>query len=139
MVSCNGSGSFSQPLSPLGLHQVAGRLVARILTSVQQVGCGKTQLVHHVLELVGRSTTGMQEGFERRLLLLGFCQMLLKQRGILYEDDIVQIGCKLETRSNLARLGMFYGNKTNNNLSQFQVDIVCPGQLSTQIVCQVLN
>ncbi len=31
---------------------------------------------------------------------------------MLYENDTVQIGVKTECRSNLARLALFYGNKT---------------------------
>lgn len=60
----------------------------------------------------------------------------MKQSGILYEDECIQIGTKLETRSNLARLGMFYGNKTNFKFTQFQLAIHCPGQLSSQLACQ---
>jgi len=61
----------------------------------------------------------------------------VRQTGILYEDEIVQIGCKLEARSNLARLGMFYGNKTSAKFTQFITSITCPGQLAGQLVCQV--
>ena len=36
-----------------------------------------------------------------------------KSNGVLYEDSVVQIGVKTECRSNLARLALFYGNKTS--------------------------
>jgi len=49
---------------------------------------------------------------------------------------MIQIGCKLETRANLDRLGMFYGNKTTGKFSQFQVGVACPGQLAQQLQCQ---
>ncbi|KAF7633205.1 AP-2 complex subunit alpha [Meloidogyne graminicola] len=67
---------------------------------------------------------------------IDYLKFIVRQSGILYEDEIVQIGCKLESRSNLARLGMFYGNKTNSKFTQFQTSITCPGQLSGQLVCQ---
>ena len=35
-----------------------------------------------------------------------------KNNGVLYEDGVIQIGVKTECRSNLARLALFYGNKT---------------------------
>ncbi len=35
-----------------------------------------------------------------------------KNNGVLYEDAVIQIGVKTECRSNLARLALFYGNKT---------------------------
>ncbi|KAL7077418.1 hypothetical protein ACQ4LE_003385 [Meloidogyne hapla] len=65
-----------------------------------------------------------------------YLKFIVRQSGILYEDEIVQIGCKLEARSNLARLGMFYGNKTNTKFTQFITSITCPGQLAGQLVCQ---
>ncbi|KAI1712702.1 AP-2 complex subunit alpha-2 [Ditylenchus destructor] len=65
-----------------------------------------------------------------------YTKFALKQNGLLYEDDIIQIGCKLETRTNLARLGMFYGNKTQHPFTNFLANVVCPGVLSTQIMCQ---
>lgn len=76
---------------------------------------------------------------------------MLKQSGILYEDEIIQIGCKIERMSsqseivpgsgpgaNQLRLGIFYGNKTQSKLRHFNVNIVCPGVLSTQLMCQVV-
>ena len=36
-----------------------------------------------------------------------------KSNGVLYEDAVVQIGVKTECKSNLARLALFYGNKTS--------------------------
>jgi hypothetical protein len=36
-----------------------------------------------------------------------------KNNGVLYENELIQIGVKTECRSNLARLALFFGNKTN--------------------------
>lgn len=41
----------------------------------------------------------------------------IKQNGVLFENQYVQIGVKMETRQNLARIGLFYGNKTSSTLS----------------------
>lgn len=65
-----------------------------------------------------------------------FFRFLFKQSGVLYEDEVIQIGCKLETRANLARLGMFYGNKTAAPFADFQVAVTCPGALAAQLLCQ---
>lgn len=64
-------------------------------------------------------------------------RLLFKQNGVIYEDEIVQIGFKLETRANLARLGMFYGNKTAYQFTQFEATALCNGVLETQLMCQV--
>jgi AP-2 complex subunit alpha len=63
-------------------------------------------------------------------------KLMLKPNGIVYEDAIIQIGCKLETRSNLARLGMFYGNKTNAGFDNFAVAVNSPSELTDQLVVQ---
>lgn len=35
---------------------------------------------------------------------------------MLFENELIQIGVKSEFRQNLARIGLFYGNKTQNPL-----------------------
>ncbi|VDM97500.1 unnamed protein product [Thelazia callipaeda] len=59
-----------------------------------------------------------------------------KNSGVLYEDSTIQIGFKLETRANLARLGMFYGNKSNYSFSDFNANMFCSGVLSSQLITQ---
>lgn len=39
---------------------------------------------------------------------------------MLFENDLIQIGVKSEFRLNLGRIGLFYGNKTQSTLSNFQ-------------------
>lgn len=47
----------------------------------------------------------------------GLKKFVCKHNGILFENDLLQIGVKAEFRQNLGRVGLFYGNKT---VSQFQ-------------------
>lgn len=49
-----------------------------------------------------------------------FIRFLFKNNGVLFENDILQIGVKSEYRQNLGRLGLFYGNKTQVPLVGFQ-------------------
>ncbi|CAJ0954334.1 unnamed protein product, partial [Mesorhabditis belari] len=65
-----------------------------------------------------------------------YSKFVSKLNGVLYEDETVQVGCKLETRNNLARLGMFYGNKTQTPFTDFKPVVVCPGALSVQLQAQ---
>merc|ERR1719189_675299 len=60
-----------------------------------------------------------------------------KSNGVLYENDIVQIGVKTECKSNLARLAIFYGNKTNFPFLNFQPAVSCNTELSEAIILQV--
>lgn len=49
-------------------------------------------------------------------------KFLFKNNGVLFENEMLQIGVKSEFRLNLGRLGLFYGNKTQVPLtvSKFQ-------------------
>jgi hypothetical protein len=40
-------------------------------------------------------------------------RFVCKNNGVLFENDLIQIGVKSEFRQNLGRLGLFYGNKTS--------------------------
>ena len=44
---------------------------------------------------------------------ISFCRFYCKNNGVLYENDTIQIGVKTECRANLARMALFYGNKTS--------------------------
>lgn len=48
-------------------------------------------------------------------------KFLFKNNGVLFENDLIQIGVKSEFRQNLGRIGLFYGNKT-----QFAIQNVHP-------------
>lgn len=48
-------------------------------------------------------------------------KFLFKNNGVLFENDLIQIGVKSEFRQNLGRIGLFYGNKT-----QFAIQNVRP-------------
>lgn len=50
----------------------------------------------------------------------GLKKLVCKHNGVLFENDLLQIGVKSEFRQNLGRISLFYGNKTN---SQFQLFI----------------
>uniref|UniRef100_A0A0K0CXQ4 Alpha_adaptinC2 domain-containing protein n=1 Tax=Angiostrongylus cantonensis TaxID=6313 RepID=A0A0K0CXQ4_ANGCA len=65
-----------------------------------------------------------------------YLKFVVKNNGVLYEDSVIQIGCKLESRTNLARLGMFYGNKTSNPFTDFTPIVSCPGALAVQLQAQ---
>ncbi|XP_034097833.1 AP-2 complex subunit alpha [Drosophila sulfurigaster albostrigata] len=46
-------------------------------------------------------------------------KFLFKNNGVLFENEMLQIGVKSEFRQNLGRLGLFYGNKTQVPLTNF--------------------
>jgi len=75
----------------------------------------------------GGLTAGAEENFKK---------FICKANGVLYENDLLQIGIKSEYRQNLARIGVFFGNKTTFQLSSFASDLVLPGTLNTAISVQ---
>ena len=48
-----------------------------------------------------------------------FVTVLQRLSGVLYEDDAIQIGAKVEVQGNKARVSLFYGNRTGGALSLF--------------------
>lgn len=46
-------------------------------------------------------------------------KFLFRNNGVLFENELIQIGVKSEFRQNLGRLALFYGNKSQSSLSAF--------------------
>jgi AP-2 complex subunit alpha len=55
----------------------------------------------------------------RPRLLSAFKALITTPAGVLFEDDLLQIGIKQEHRGAQARLSLFYGNKTPSDLTTF--------------------
>uniref|UniRef100_A0A3B5LQM3 Adaptor related protein complex 2 subunit alpha 1 n=1 Tax=Xiphophorus couchianus TaxID=32473 RepID=A0A3B5LQM3_9TELE len=51
-----------------------------------------------------------------------------KNNGVLFENQLLQIGIKSEYRQNL-RMYLFYGNKTSVQFASFTTTVSCPGEL----------
>ncbi|KAL4224513.1 AP-2 complex subunit alpha-2 [Mactra antiquata] len=64
-----------------------------------------------------------------------FKKFICKNNGVLFENDLVQIGVKSEYREDLGRIWVFYGNKTTFQLNAFCVD-VNQGALSESLSIQ---
>ena len=66
-------------------------------------------------------------------LIDSHCQkFFLKNSGVLYEDENLQIGIKMEFRERLGRIQLFYGNKSSSvDISSFKADV---GRLKTKFL-----
>ena len=60
-------------------------------------------------------------------------RFICKNSGVLYESDLIQVGVKCEFRQHLARLSLFYGNKTAVSLKDFLPVINSEPPLSNHI------
>ncbi|XP_053708067.1 AP-2 complex subunit alpha-2 isoform X3 [Synchiropus splendidus] len=59
----------------------------------------------------------------------GFLRFVCKNNGVLFENQLLQIGIKSEYRQNLGRMYLFYGNKTSVQFASFCTTVSCPGEL----------
>ncbi|KAL8603781.1 AP-2 complex subunit alpha-2 [Nucella lapillus] len=64
----------------------------------------------------------------------GAKRFVCKHNGVLFENDLLQVGIKSEYQQNLARLGIFYGNKTSFRFTNFTAHLTCPGPLASHIL-----
>uniref|UniRef100_G1PW44 AP-2 complex subunit alpha n=1 Tax=Myotis lucifugus TaxID=59463 RepID=G1PW44_MYOLU len=58
-------------------------------------------------------------------------KFVCKNNGVLFENQLLQIGVKSEFRQNLGRMYLFYGNKTSVQFQSFTPTVVHPGDLQT--------
>ncbi|XP_010900563.1 AP-2 complex subunit alpha-2 isoform X1 [Esox lucius] len=63
-------------------------------------------------------------------------KFVCKNNGVLFENQLLQIGIKSEYRQNLGRMYLFYGNKTSVQFVSFTTTVSCPGELQSQLNVQ---
>uniref|UniRef100_A0A8C5DB87 AP-2 complex subunit alpha n=1 Tax=Gouania willdenowi TaxID=441366 RepID=A0A8C5DB87_GOUWI len=61
-------------------------------------------------------------------------KFVCKNNGVLFENQLLQIGIKSEYRQNLGRMYLFYGNKTSVQFASFTTTVSCPGELVYSIM-----
>uniref|UniRef100_A0A674A7L0 AP-2 complex subunit alpha n=1 Tax=Salmo trutta TaxID=8032 RepID=A0A674A7L0_SALTR len=61
-------------------------------------------------------------------------KFVCKNNGVLFENQLLQIGIKSEYRQNLGRMYLFYGNKTSVQFVSFSTTVSCPGELQSHIL-----
>ncbi|XP_033934867.1 AP-2 complex subunit alpha-2 isoform X5 [Pseudochaenichthys georgianus] len=66
----------------------------------------------------------------------GFLRFVCKNNGVLFENQLLQIGIKSEYRQNLGRMYLFYGNKTSVQFAGFTTTVSYPGELQSQLNVQ---
>ena len=51
-------------------------------------------------------------------------KFFLTNSGVVFENELLQIGIKMEFRERLGRIQLFYGNKSNSgDINNFQADV----------------
>lgn len=67
----------------------------------------------------------------------GLAKLVCKNNGVLFENDLLQVGVKCEFRQNLGRISIFYGNKTSTQLQTFLPTLQLSDELSRCLNIQV--
>ncbi|XP_068174558.1 AP-2 complex subunit alpha-2 isoform X2 [Antennarius striatus] len=62
-----------------------------------------------------------------------FPRFVCKNNGVIYENQLLQIGLKSEYRQNLGRMYIFYGNKTSTQFLSFSTSVTSHDPLKTQL------
>ncbi|XP_044281485.1 AP-2 complex subunit alpha-2 isoform X2 [Varanus komodoensis] len=65
-----------------------------------------------------------------------FHKFVCKNNGVLFENQLLQIGLKSEFRQNLGRMFIFYGNKTSTQFLNFIPTIICSDDLQSGLNLQ---
>ncbi|XP_028841112.1 AP-2 complex subunit alpha-2 isoform X2 [Denticeps clupeoides] len=63
-------------------------------------------------------------------------KFVCKSNGVLFENQLLQIGVKSEYRQNLGRMYLFYGNKTSVQFVSFSTSVTYTGELQSQLNVQ---
>uniref|UniRef100_A0A3Q1DAV6 AP-2 complex subunit alpha n=1 Tax=Amphiprion ocellaris TaxID=80972 RepID=A0A3Q1DAV6_AMPOC len=63
-----------------------------------------------------------------------FSRFVCKNNGVIYENQLLQIGLKSEYRQNLGRIYVFYGNKTSTQFLSFSSFVTSSDILKTHIL-----
>ncbi|MFT7814814.1 AP-2 complex subunit alpha-1-like isoform X2 [Arapaima gigas] len=88
-------------------------------------------LLHFVLN--GSSPTPLNV-VASELLFSTNVRFVCKNNGVLFENQLLQIGIKSEYRQNLGEMYLFYGNKTSVQFLNFSTTVNCPGELQSDIL-----
>ncbi|XP_059207791.1 AP-2 complex subunit alpha-2-like isoform X1 [Centropristis striata] len=62
-----------------------------------------------------------------------FSRFVCKNNGVLFENQLMQIGLKSEYRQNLGRMYVFYGNKTSTQFLSFTTSVASSDTLKSQL------
>ncbi|KAM5247193.1 AP-2 complex subunit alpha-2 isoform 2-T2 [Ctenodactylus gundi] len=65
-----------------------------------------------------------------------FARFVCKNNGVLFENQLLQIGLKSEFRQNLGRMFIFYGNKTSTQFLNFTPTLICADDLQSHLNLQ---
>ncbi|XP_041131798.1 AP-2 complex subunit alpha-2 isoform X2 [Polyodon spathula] len=123
-------GALSFQSTPSTSTDLLGLGSAPVLNSVAPASAGGSLLVDVFSDnspAIASLAPSAEENFSR---------FVCKNNGVLFENQLMQIGLKSEFRQNLGRMYIFYGNKTSTQFLSFSTAVICQDALKTQLNIQ---
>lgn len=100
---------------------------ATTATAATNLGSGPSVLSTNPLDLF--SSTPNSDAQQNQIIVSneeGLKKLVCKNNGVIFENQLLQIGLKCEYKKNLGRVNLFYGNKSDNHLSYFSIELNIP-------------
>ncbi|XP_008308524.1 AP-2 complex subunit alpha-2 isoform X2 [Cynoglossus semilaevis] len=124
-VNVNGNGN-SEPSDKIeATNKVSSPSFTDLLNLNSTPSAGNTLLVDVFSDNSTFSATEVSEE--------NFARFICKNNGVIYENQLLQIGLKSEYRQNLGRMYVFYGNKTSTQFLNFSTSVTSTDILRTQL------
>lgn len=126
---------------PSNLNSSGQGTLIDVLSDIYSNGSGSPAVHNSKKYVIVRSTIitsdrSVKINFLFLFILLSL-RFVFKNNGVLFENDLIQIGVKSEYRQNLGRLGLFYGNKTQVTLQNFTPILVWSSENATKLNVQI--
>lgn len=115
-------------------NAVSGDLLGLSTPPTSQPNAGNTGVL---LDVLGDIYGGKPANTNSQASLYNPKKFVCKNNGVLFENDLIQIGVKSEFRQNLGRLGLFYGNKTSVPLQSFVPSLLWADDQASKLSIQM--
>lgn len=118
---------------------ISGDLLGLSTPPTSQPNAGNTGVLLDVLGDIygGKTNNANSTNSTQGLNMYNPKKFVCKNNGVLFENDLIQIGVKSEFRQNLGRLGLFYGNKTNVALQNFIPSLLWSDEQAAKLSIQM--
>ncbi|XP_053093988.1 AP-2 complex subunit alpha-2 isoform X1 [Pangasianodon hypophthalmus] len=145
------SSTLNTPLSPLSLQACALHTSAALFYQVNSsppsdlLSLGNSTALNSasppaasntgslLVDVFSENLPAASFGSSASIIEENLSRFVCKNNGVLYENQLLQIGLKSEFRQNLGRMYVFYGNKTSTQFMNFSSSVVCHDALSNQL------
>jgi AP-2 complex subunit alpha len=117
-------GLNSSPPTEVTQTQSNASLLVDVFGDINSISSGTSSTFNNIGAAVNASPGVVVSNEE------GLKKLVIKHNGVLFENELLQIGVKSEFRQNLGRISLFYGNKTNSQFQGFLPTVSCSDQLN---------